>query len=254
MKTLKFETKEGWLNARLGKSTGSRAKDMLPGRDGGVKKGWYELVAESLVGAAALVDEENAMDRGNRLEPEAIARFVEETGKKVDTSLLMWVREDDERIAISPDGVIGKTAAVEAKCLNAASHIEARITGKIPKNTAGYDEQATQYFVVNDKLKVLYFIFYDPRFPKGLDFFHIEIKRKDGKEQIEAQLEAQRNALKWVRDTVNKLTMYSPEEIKQAEAVQKELVKAYDDAHKEVVSEHKKGLAKVYEGMKARSV
>lgn len=248
MKTFKFKNdNEGWMNIRLGKSTGSRAKDMLPGRDGGIKKGWWELVAERLIGSAAIDDEEKAMDRGTRLEPEAIARFAKETGKKLDSFLLekenkvIWARDDDESIAVSPDAIIGKTAAVEAKCLNAASHIEARVTGKIPKNTAGYEEQATQYFCVNDNLKTLYFVFYDPRFPTGLDFFYIEIKRKDRKEAIASQLQGQRDALKFVRETVNKLTFYSPAELKKAEVVKEELV-----------SGHKASLERVYASIKSR--
>jgi hypothetical protein len=49
------------------------------------------------------------MDRGKRLEDEAIERFAKETGKKVNTDLVLWMRDDDENIAVSPDGSIGKT-------------------------------------------------------------------------------------------------------------------------------------------------
>lgn len=239
MKILKFKDREPWLNARLGKATGSRAKDILPGRNGETKKGRWELVAERLIGSAALNDDENPMARGNRLESEALERFRKETGKKVDSSLLMWLRDDDESIALSPDGVIGKTAAVEVKCLNAASHIEARVTGKIPKNTAGYDEQAIQYFVVNESLKKLYFVFYDPRFPAGLDFFYLTLTRKEKQEQIASQLAEIRDALKWVRDTVNNLTLYSPEDIQ-----------AMQQVHEELTSQHSSDMDRVQEVMK----
>ena len=40
------------------------------------------------------------MDRGKRLEDYAVERFVKETGKKVNTDLVLWVRDDDENIAI----------------------------------------------------------------------------------------------------------------------------------------------------------
>lgn len=227
----RFESREEWMNWRLGKITGSRLKDVLPGRNGEIKKGRWEMVAERLIGSAALAEDEKPMDRGTRLEPEALERFAKETGKKLDTSLLAWAREDDESIALSPDATAGKTEAVEAKCLNAASHIEARVTNKIPKNTAGYEEQADQYFCVNDKLKTLYFVFYDPRFPSGLDFFYLTIHRKDREEQIASYLSEQREALKWVRDTVNKLTLYSPEEIKAMEQAQKELLAVSTNTH-----------------------
>lgn len=241
MKTIKFESREAWLNARLGKITGSRLKDVLPGKDGGIKKGRWQLVAERLIGSAAIDDDEKAMDRGTRLEPEALERFTKETGIKLDTSLVMWEREDDSSVAISPDGFKGKTIGAEAKCLNAASHIEARVTNKIPKNTAGYEEQAIQYFIVNDKLKTLYFIFYDPRFPKGLDFFYLTINRKEIKKQVEEYLQEQREALKWARDIVNSLTMYSPEEIKKSEVV-----------HKELIADHQSDLERVHAGMMSR--
>lgn len=242
MKVLKFDEREAWFNARLGKVTGSRLKDVLPDRYGGRKKGFYELVAERLIGSAAINDDENAMARGNRLEPEALRRFVEETGKKVDTSLLLWMRDDDESIALSPDGQIGKVAAVEVKCLNAASHVEAKITGKIPKNTAGYEEQAMQYFCVNEKLRTLFFVFYDPRFPAPLDFFYLELHRKDYAEKVEVYLTQQKEVLKDVRDAVNMLTMYSPEEIAAVQQVKEELL-----------SDHKTELEAVFAGMKDRA-
>src|SRR3990167_5082243 len=103
MKTFNFETREEWLAARRGKITGSRLKDLITKRGTGRKIGFYELIAEKL-GIPA--DDESAMDRGARLETEAIEQFVKETGKKVDTSLVIWTRDDDENIAISPDGFI----------------------------------------------------------------------------------------------------------------------------------------------------
>lgn len=228
MKVLKFEDREAWLNARLGKITGSRLKDIYSVR-GDRKIGSYQLVAESILGSAALAEEEDAMARGTRLEKDAIERYRNETGRNVDDSLILWVREDDERIAISPDGVVGKTGACEAKCLSAARHIEARITGRIPKD---YEPQSREYFVVNDILKWLDFIFYDPRFPAGLDFFIIRINRTDVQDEIDALLAFQRTELAWVREQVNRLTLYSPDEITKAQQVREELL----DEHRESVA------------------
>src|SRR3954466_240978 len=114
MKTQTFQTKEAWLEARRGKITGSRLKDIIVKRGTGRKIGFYELVAEKV---ALPADGENPMDRGNRLESEAVQRFMDETGEKIDTSLVLWTRDDDENIAISPDGFKGQAVAVEAKCL-----------------------------------------------------------------------------------------------------------------------------------------
>ena len=133
------------------------------------------------------------MERGSRLEKEAIERFEKETGNKVDGSLLLWTRDDNQNIAISPDGVvIGKKSsdeeAVEVKCLSASRHIEAYLTKAIPDD---YEYQVLQYFIVNDHLKKLHFIFYDPRFatfsdPKRvtLDYFVIEVNRKEVQAEV----------------------------------------------------------------------
>ena len=202
MQTLKFKDRDEWMLARRGKITGSRLKDIISKRDNGRKKGFYELIAERL---AIEPNGERPMDRGQRLEDIAIARFAKETGKKVDTSLVLWVRDENDSIAVSPDGVIEgtkNTESAEVKCLNSASHIEALITGKIPKE---YDEQKLQYFIVNDKLKKLYFIFYDPRMTVK-EFFFFEILRKDLKEEIAEYLKYQEDILQEVDKIVNSLT------------------------------------------------
>ena len=199
MRTLKFEDRESWLEARRGKITGSRLKDIIVKRGTGYKIGFYELIAERI---AVAPDGENAMDRGTRLEEEAVTRFMQETGKKVDTSLVIWTRDDNESIAVSPDGFIGKKEAVEAKCLASARHIEAWLTKEVPYE---YEEQAIQYFIVNKDLQTLHFVFFDPRIP-AKDYFVIEIKREKVKEKIEEYLEYQKKVLEEVDQIVNELT------------------------------------------------
>lgn len=105
--------------------------------------------------------------------------------------MVLCYRDDEESIAYSPDSLIGKTEDVEVKCLSSAKHIEAYLTKKVPTE---YESQIIQGFVVNDKLKTRYMVFYDPRMPK--DFFYFTIKRTDYKEEIEKYLELERNALK----------------------------------------------------------
>lgn len=199
MKTLKFNSREEWLAARRGKITGSRLKDIVVKRGTGRKIGFYELIAERL-GIAP--DEENAMERGSRLEAEAMECFAKETGKKVDTSLVIWTRDDNDNIAISPDGFIGKKEAVEVKCLSSARHIEALITNQVPDE---YQMQAIQYFVVNDSLKTLHFAFYDPRI-LSKPFFTVTVNREDREEEIAEYLEYQKKTLDEVDAIVNSLT------------------------------------------------
>ena len=199
MQTLSFEDREEWLEARRGKITGSRLKDIIVKRGTGRKIGFYELVAER-IGLPA--DDEDPMERGTRLEEEAVARFVAETGKKVDTSLVIWTRDDNQNIAVSPDGIIGKTAALEAKCLSSARHIEAFITQQIPED---YQMQIVQYFIVNDALKTLYMVFYDPRIPVK-DFFYLSITRAQVQAEVDQYHQYQEETLKAVDEIVNQLT------------------------------------------------
>jgi len=200
MITKTFESREDWLAARRGKITGTRVKDLIVKRGTGKKKAYYELIAERL--AVEPDTEETPMDRGSRLESEGIEKFMETTGKEVDTSLVIWEREDNSSIAISPDGFIGKTEAVEMKCLSSASHIEAWLTQVVP---AEYEDQALQYFVCNDELETLYVCFYDPRIPCK-SFFWIEMNRETVKDKVAEYLKYEQDTLAEVNEIVATLS------------------------------------------------
>lgn len=202
----KYETREEWLAGRLGLITGSKLKDIVVLRGGGKKKGTYALIAEK-IGVPA--DEERPMDRGQRLEEEAVERFTKETNKKADGSLVLWQREDDKDIAVSPDAMVvdkegnfSGEEAVEVKCLNSAAHLEAFITKQIPKE---YEMQKLQYFITCDTLKTLYFCFYDPRIP-SCDFFIIPVTREEVQEDIDTYLEYQRKEILFINEWVIALT------------------------------------------------
>lgn len=187
-----FQTEQDWLDARRGKITGTRLKDLIVKRGTKPKIGYYELIAEKI---AIPASEENAMDRGHRLEEDAIERFKKETGKDVNTDLVLWCREDNENIAVSPDGYIGETEACEVKCLASARHLEAWLTKEIPSE---YEAQVIQYFIVNDKLKKLYFIFYDPRMPV-IDFIYYVVERKNIQEKVNEYLKLEQDILEQIK-------------------------------------------------------
>lgn len=199
MKTLTFETREDWEAARRGKITGTRVKDLVSAR-GGKKLAYYELIAERMSDAP---DDENPMERGLRLEEEAFREFEKHTGKKLDTGLKIWVREDDDSIAISPDGeVIGELAAYENKCLSSAKHIEAYLSQKVPSE---YELQICQYFIVKDDLETVYMGFYDPRV-KAVPFFYLTITREEMKKTIEETLAFERDTLSEIREITSQIT------------------------------------------------
>ncbi len=207
MKVITFDNKDKWLLARQGKITGTRLKDIVVKRGTGEKKGFYELIAERLAVSEEEFDgyipNETPMNRGTRLQKFAIERLSKELDKKIDDSLVLWTRDDNESIAISPDGVIeGGTAVIEAKCLSSASHIEAWLTQKVPEE---FEFQKLQYFIVNEKLERLYFSFYDPRIPCK-DFFYFIVDRVDVQEEVDEYLKYQVEKLAKVDEIVAQLS------------------------------------------------
>lgn len=208
MKIQTFESQEQWLRARLGKVTGTRLKDIVVKKGTGEKKGYYELIAERL----SVIEEdfdgyipnETPMNRGTRLQKFAIDRLSKALEKDIDARLILWTRDDNESIAISPDGTIGEDTAVETKCLSSASHIEAWLTKQVPDE---FEFQKLQYFIVNEKLERLYFCFYDPRIPCK-DFFYFIVDRKDIQEDIYFYLKYQKEKLAKVDEVVASLTNF----------------------------------------------
>lgn len=199
IKIERYADEEAWLEAREGRITGTRAKSvMVVPKDGGENTEFYKILAEKY---ALPSTGESPMNRGKRLEVEAVERFETETGKKANKDLVIVSREDDADIAYSPDALIGKTEDVEVKCRNSAYHFEALITQKIPKE---YLSQIIQGFVVNDKLRRRYMVFYDPRCPK--DFFYLTVNRKDVEEEVKNYLALERMFLQRIRAMEAKLT------------------------------------------------
>ncbi len=208
MKVLKYNNESDWLKARIGKVTGSKLKDIVVKRGTGKKIGSYQLIADRL-GIPA--DDEKPMDRGHRLEKEAVGMFIKESGmpaEVVNSDLVMWVRDDNENIAYSPDAFLipkkgtDVVGAVEIKCLGSARHIQALIENEVPSE---FEFQKLQSFIVNDKLQTLYFCFYDPRLI-AKPFFYFTVTRDSVKDDIELYRSYQENELVWVNDWVNKLS------------------------------------------------
>lgn len=200
MKTLKFEDKAEWLEARKTRITGSRLKDIVVLRGSEKKQGFWELLAERLQIPDG--EDENAMQRGTDLESEAIKAFEAAEGKTVSTDLIIWTRDDNESIAISPDGYIGETEAVECKCLASARHLEAYFTKKVPKD---YWFQVLQYFIVNEKLEELHFVMYDPRIPQK-PYFKITIDRSTVEDEVELYKAYQTKVIEEVNELANQLS------------------------------------------------
>lgn len=149
----------------------------------------------------------SAMLRGQILEEEARELISEKLGKKIIPGRV-WQSEENEYMICSPDGEIvddtGKVSeAVEIKCLDSWKVVKAYYEKHPPSE---YKPQILQYFVVNDKLKKLYFcissdVFSNPEL--GLQIF--ELNREDYKEEIEIVKRVENATLELVEKEVQKL-------------------------------------------------
>lgn len=192
---------EEWFEKRLGVITGTGLKKIL-GSEKIRSNYFYEVLAERLSNEANT--EEDAMSRGARLEEEAIKAY--EASKNVQVERVGFTMRNDSRwIGNSPDGLInvnGKyTKALEIKCLSSANHIKAYLTNKIPEE---YIAQGIQYFLVNDDLEELDFVFYDPRISK-IPFFTITVKRKDIEKEIEDSAKLVKEFISQINEAVEKI-------------------------------------------------
>lgn len=202
MKIYNVEQKtDEWKLLRKGKVTGTDLKRIV-GTPTTRESCFYDILAERLAVGADL--EESAMDRGNRLEIEAIEAFEKETGKLVEV-VGLTESTSNSFIASSPDGLIknkGKyTEAVEIKCLSDGNHVKGWLKNEIPKE---YYPQSIQYFVVNPDLEKLYFVFYNPRITvKSLHI--IELDRLNADDDIAEYEHAQNEFLREVDEALEKI-------------------------------------------------
>ena len=184
-------------------------------------------------------DNEPPMARGHRLENENIRQACEKLG--IDTGTVefdtgLWVRDDDERIAISPDAhekTEHPTFAFEAKSLGTRNHLMAVVPYAVwidlhsGDSTVGnafrgmllalfpdvllrddltafdfvpdaYKAQVLQYFVVNDNLQTVYFTMLDDRVYCPLSHVVMTVRREDVQDKVEEQLASERRTLAYV--------------------------------------------------------
>lgn len=220
MKILKLtQNSDEWLQWRLGKITGSKAKSVQPLSRGNDRTpaGVWTLLAERVADNAG---GEAPIERGHRLENVALARLAAEFELNIDTEPGVWVSDIDDDITISPDGAENTelpTYAAEVKCLASARHLMYIVKDIIAKGKDGYRaidsipneygsayrEQVVQYFVVNEKLQKLYFVLFDDRIAlNGYDFYVIEINRSDIEDEIKAQTESQQQVISMVNNLI----------------------------------------------------
>jgi hypothetical protein len=216
------EDREAWLQQRLGRITGSKSKGIKPlsrGKDR-TPVGFWELLAEKI---AIQPDGEKDIDRGQRLENEALEILAEKYKLKLNLDPGFWVSDEADDIAYSPDGAEDSdkpTWCAEAKCLSTKNHLrflfrdkqargqeDYKAIGQIPNDSKNaFREQIVQAFVVNENLKIMYFVLYDDRVAFDKYTFHvIEINRYDIEEEIQSQKEAQLQTLAEINEYIKEI-------------------------------------------------
>jgi len=161
-----------WIEARLGHATGSRASDMLAGKDTQARKGYItQLVTERLTGMSQDFYTNADMQRGIEVEPVARAAYqanhelVDEVGF-IKHPTILW-------FGASPDGLVGEDGLIEIKCPNSATHWEYFKTKEPPKK---YWIQMQAQMSVTDR-KWCDFVSFDPRMPERSQLLVVHVPR-----------------------------------------------------------------------------
>lgn len=133
-------TKE-WGDARIALPTGSRFSEIITTKgalSASSDKLIWELVEERITGVKKKKYKSADMQRGNDLEPEAVAYFELITGLKVDRVGLCYENEH-KKYGCSPDGLIGLAAnrlstdeGLEIKCPSLKVHWDYVTEGILP--------------------------------------------------------------------------------------------------------------------------
>ena len=215
-----------WLDARRGKVMGSKVKGVRRQARNSDKRyqTFWDIIAEKM---SIAPDGENPMDRGHRVEPDALAAAGQILGVEFDPEPGMWISDIDDDIGVSPDGAEmveeGQlpTFGAEVKSLSSGNHLRFIYEDRLAKKEPDYNpinsvpneekhyfrDQVIQYFVVNEKLEKMYFILYDDRIVVDhLVTYIIEVKRSDVAHLIEDNLNMQFEALMQINKIVAELS------------------------------------------------
>tara|TARA_R110000744_G_scaffold80450_2_gene157946 strand:+ start:603 stop:1226 length:624 start_codon:yes stop_codon:yes gene_type:complete len=151
-----------WLSLRLGKITASRVKDVLTkGRGTSPSKTaesyMMELIAEILTGNSKPFFENDAMRWGTETEPQARAMYAV-NNDFVDVKEVAFV-EHNEKVGISPDGLIGDDGLLEIKCPNTTTQLKRALSDDY---SADYKAQIQMQLWVTER-EWCDFLSFDPR-------------------------------------------------------------------------------------------
>jgi putative phage-type endonuclease len=172
-----------WHQLRLGRLTGSRAKDALAVGRGGeayTKRDYrLELCCERLTGVPVQTGHVSAdMMRGLDVEPYAIEALEYSTGLIIKSS--GFISSTDHMIGCSLDGYTGSSATaadliIEVKCPKSTTHLKWLKSGQLPPEHLAQ----IRHNLWCSNAQAAWFISYDNRLPYDLSLYRVELARKD---------------------------------------------------------------------------
>ena len=187
-----------WFAARIGRVGGSESIGLTTSAR--MKTLIFVKVAELLTGQAEEVRPTRAMELGIQREPLAIAAYEAYTFQ--DSKECGYITNSLYKYAgLSPDGLIGDTAAIEIKCPSPKKHIETILTG-IPKANR---PQLAHYFLIHDKLEWIDFVSYNPDV-KAKPLHIIRVTKEDFAVEIE---DLSKNYFKFEKEVSKALELIS---------------------------------------------
>lgn len=168
-----------WFEARLGRATGSRFKDVMTkirsGEAAGRKNYRVELVAERLTGQREELWKSPAMLWGTETEPLARLRYALNTGNDVEEC--GFFAHETLMAGASPDGLVNDDGLLEIKCPNSATHIETLRQQRVPYQY--YWQVMGQIWLTGRKW--CDFVSFDPRMPINAQYICIRVERDEAK-------------------------------------------------------------------------
>lgn len=170
---------DAWRDARLGKLTGSCAKDMLATIKSGEAAGRRNLRVRLMLERITGRSQEDAylsaaMQHGIDMESAALAAFEMRTG--LIALSCGFVSLDGLPVGCSPDGYCGEwTDLVSLKCPNSATHLGYLQAKTMP---AEYVPQMLHELWVTGAQRY-HFLSFDDRFPEELHTFYVCVERDE---------------------------------------------------------------------------
>lgn len=168
-----------WMEARRGKITASRIKDVMnflkKGGESAARRNYRkELRTERITGRSAEHYVSPAMDHGTEYEPYARAAYEVVHNVMVDqVGFVMHPTLDCT--GASSDGLVDDDGLIEIKCPESGNHLDWIEAGVCPEDH--YDQ--IQWNLCCTERQYADFISFDPRSPEGLRIFIVRVPRDE---------------------------------------------------------------------------